>query len=259
MPVMDEFKEEREALKQGTFKQKLQYFMDYYKWYVIGGIAVAFCAGSLIYHYVSYKEVTFSVALLNSTELQSSKEYASAFMEYAGLNPSDQNISFDTSLAITFDADSPEARQELYYTSREKFNLMVTVGELDAVISNDELFSHFANSGIFCDLRPYLSPEQLEAYEPYFYYVDAPLVAQISAAELRMDNTFHPEIPDPTKPELMEQPVPVGIYVENNEKLTQSFFIRGEGHVVIGMVSNAPHPDTAAKYAEYLMSAILSE
>ena len=26
MPVMDEFREEREALKNGTFKQKLQYF-----------------------------------------------------------------------------------------------------------------------------------------------------------------------------------------------------------------------------------------
>ena len=29
MPVMDEFKEEREALKHGTPKQKLAYFWDY--------------------------------------------------------------------------------------------------------------------------------------------------------------------------------------------------------------------------------------
>ena len=35
MAVMDEFKEEREALKRGTPKQKLAYFWYYYKWHVI--------------------------------------------------------------------------------------------------------------------------------------------------------------------------------------------------------------------------------
>lgn len=253
MPVMDEFKEERESLKQGTLKQKFQYFMDYYKWYVIGGIAAVFCVGSLIYHYVTYKEETFSVALLNSATLPSAEEHISAFMEYAGLNPASQKISFNTSMAITFDASSPEAHNEIYYTSREKFNLMVTVGELDAVISNDELFGHFANSGIFCDLRTYLSPEQTEACKPYFYYVDEPLVEQISLAERNMDDSFDPEIPDPARPELMDEPVPVGIYVESSEELTQSFFIRGDGPVVMGIPSNAPHPEMAAKYAEYLM------
>ena len=34
MAVMDEFKEEREALKRGTPKQKLAYFWYYYKWHV---------------------------------------------------------------------------------------------------------------------------------------------------------------------------------------------------------------------------------
>ena len=38
MPVMDEFKEERESLKNGTPKQKLTYFWDYYKWHVIVAI-----------------------------------------------------------------------------------------------------------------------------------------------------------------------------------------------------------------------------
>ena len=33
MAVMDEFKEEREALKNGTPKQKLAYFWYYYKWH----------------------------------------------------------------------------------------------------------------------------------------------------------------------------------------------------------------------------------
>lgn len=40
MAVMDEFKEEREALKNGTPKQKLAYFWYYYKWHVIIALVV---------------------------------------------------------------------------------------------------------------------------------------------------------------------------------------------------------------------------
>lgn len=256
MPVMDEFKEEREALKQGTRKQKLQYFWDYYKWHVIGTIVAVACASSLIYHFVTYREDAFFAAILNSAELKPSNDYASKFMDYAELDPAGCKVNFDPSFSITFDVSSPEALDEVYYSSREKLNLLMTVGELDSIISNDELFGHFANSGIFCDLRAYLSQEQLDAYEPYFYYVDKPLVEQISLAERNLDDTFHPEIPDPLKPELMEEPVPVGIYVEDNEELTQSFYIRGEGSVVLGIISNAPHPDMAVKYIEYLMQDI---
>jgi len=40
MAVMDEFKEEREALKRGTPKQKLAYFWYYYKWHVIISVMI---------------------------------------------------------------------------------------------------------------------------------------------------------------------------------------------------------------------------
>ena len=36
MPVMDEFREEREAIKNAGWDYKLKYFWDYYKWFVIG-------------------------------------------------------------------------------------------------------------------------------------------------------------------------------------------------------------------------------
>lgn len=41
MPVMDEFREEREAMKQKSFKERFSYFCEYYKWHVIGGMALA--------------------------------------------------------------------------------------------------------------------------------------------------------------------------------------------------------------------------
>ena len=42
MPVMDEFKEEREKIKTASPEQKWKYFKDYYlKWVIAGGIGVA--------------------------------------------------------------------------------------------------------------------------------------------------------------------------------------------------------------------------
>lgn len=253
MAVMDEFRKEREALKHGTFRQKFQYFMDYYKWRAIGIIAALCFAGSLIYHFFAYQETAFYVAVLNSAQLPPSESYAASFMEYAGLPSSKGKALFDSSFSITFNPSSPEAGDEVYYSSREKLNLMIAVGELDAIVSNDELFGHLANSGIFCDVRPYLTPKQQEAYAPYFYYVDKPLMEQIRLAERNMDDFFQPQIPDPFCPDLMEDPIPVGIRVEADERLAQSFYVRGKGMVVAGIVSNAPHPDIAAKYLEYLM------
>lgn len=253
MAVMDEFREEREALKRGTLRQKFQYFMDYYKCHVLGGAAALCFVCSLIYHFFAYRETLFYAALLNSAQLQPAESYASDFAEYAGLSPAKGKVLFDSSFSITFDPSAPEAADEVYYSSREKLNLMIAVGDLDAVISNDELFGHLANSGLFCDLRTCLTTEQQKAYAPYFYYVDKPVMEQIILAERNMDDFLQPQSPDPFRPELMEEPIPVGIRVESDEKLAQTFFVRGEGIVVAGIVTNAPHPDAAAKYLEYLM------
>ena len=40
MGVMDEFKVERNRIRQGTPREKLQYFWDYYKGYVIIGLVM---------------------------------------------------------------------------------------------------------------------------------------------------------------------------------------------------------------------------
>ena len=66
MPVMDEFKKEREAMKNGTPKQKLAYFWDYYKWHVIISVIVLVTAVSFIYQAVTRKSVALYALLLNA-------------------------------------------------------------------------------------------------------------------------------------------------------------------------------------------------
>lgn len=69
MAVMDEFKEEREALKNGTPKQKLAYFWYYYKWHVIISVIIIGMLVSFIYQYANRKDTAFNAVLLNASLL----------------------------------------------------------------------------------------------------------------------------------------------------------------------------------------------
>ena len=66
MAVMDEFREEREALKNADLKTKWQYFLDYYKWWVIGIAAALAFVISMIYSALTAKDNALSGYFLNT-------------------------------------------------------------------------------------------------------------------------------------------------------------------------------------------------
>lgn len=247
MAVMDEFREEREALKHGTPKEKLLYFWCYYKWYVIGIIAVIAFAGSLIYEITSQKEEMFYAAVLNSLELDGAAAHQQNFADYAEIDTNKYSVSFDSTMHISF-----TTMDETSMTSTEKLMVYIAAAQLDVIIAGENIFEHYADGDTFYDLRDILSEEQLNKYEPYFYYVDRPLVEQIAEAEKNLDNTFDPEIPDPTKPELMEDPIPVGIFVDSCEGLAAGYYNTEQDRAVLGVLQNVPHLENTLKYIDFL-------
>ena len=66
MPLMDEFKEEREEMKSRCFKDRWNYFWDYYKWHVVAGIIIVCVAITIIHGVLTRKETAFYVAMMNS-------------------------------------------------------------------------------------------------------------------------------------------------------------------------------------------------
>jgi hypothetical protein len=55
MPVMDEFKEERETIKNAPFSKKLEYFKDYYLMKTIIAVVTAAILGGFLFSYFSKK------------------------------------------------------------------------------------------------------------------------------------------------------------------------------------------------------------
>lgn len=252
MAVMDEFKEEREALKNGTPKQKLAYFWYYYKWHVIIAVIAIILIVSFIRQIADRKETAFYTVLLNASLLdQTSSELPDFITDFAGKEEIDlatNDITFDTSIRIVEDS-----MDETTVTSSQKLMVYVAANELDSMITDLDSFQKYANSSMFCDLRDILSEEQLQTLEPCFYYVDREVVLAIESANDTMDSDYTPVYPDPFQPEKMQDPVPVGICLTGCKELTDYYYFRGDG-IVMGIYANAEHIQTAIDLAEYLLN-----
>ena len=81
---------------------------------------------------------------------------------------------------------------EASVTSTQKLMVYVAANELDSMITDFNSFQKYANSSLFYDLRDILTEEQLQALEPYFYYVDREVVLAIEAANDDLNTDYTP-------------------------------------------------------------------
>ena len=112
MAVMDEFKEEREALKNGTPKQKLAYFWYYYKWHVIISVIIIGMLVSFIYQYVNRKDIAFNAVLLNASSLDQISSEQPDFLTDFAENELDSMIT-------DFNSFQKYANSSLFYDLRD--------------------------------------------------------------------------------------------------------------------------------------------
>lgn len=245
MAVMDEFKEEREALKNGNFIQKLSYFWYYYKWYVIITIAVILLLVSFIHSLVSQKEDAFYGVFLNSWAQEGSDAYLQGFADKLGVDTDKYDVMVDSSLYM-----STTSIDQTTVATSQKIMVYTAASELDVMVTDIDTIAQYANNETFSDLRELLSPEQIAAYEPYFYYIDQkPSAEEEEIFEPDEANVIH--YPDPTKPEEMDNPVPVGIYVDSCKNFIDSYAFLKDS-VVLGVIVNTERPDAALAFIDYV-------
>lgn len=247
MPVMDEFKEEREALKNGTFQQKLSYFMDYYKWHVIVSVLALIFIISIVTQMINRKDSALYICMLNSFESNDTAEYMQGLAEYAGIDLKKESIIFDTSMFI----EQGQLDQSTML-STQKFVTYLAAGELDTIITDFDSIAEYANDEYLCDMRDFLTPEQVEKYEQYFYYVDMAVIQKKLEARSNLDQEFIPDYQDPRHPEDMEQPTPVGLYLDGENALKSLFMFRSD-EVIIGVFRNTQRGENVSRLIDFLM------
>lgn len=252
MAQMDEFRAEREAMKTAPFKKKLAYFWDYYKWHTIITILLLIFVGSYIHTVVTATEDTLNGILLNTYSTDDvTSDIINEFAEKEEIDLTKYSITLNTTLAYSVDGSTS------YSTStgdtRQVILANTGAGLLDFISGDLTSMTDLAYVSMFLDLREVLTEEQITAYEPYFLYVDQAILDEIEAANENYEDTSDIIIPDCSKPEEMENPVPVLIDMSQSDKLTSIYTYNVEG-LSFGVTASLANKETTLAFIDYLMN-----
>ena len=132
MALMDEFREERENVKNGTLKQKLSYFWDYYKWYVIVPLIVIVFLGTTIYQKVTAPEIVLNGVLLNTYNTNADEgrqKVINDFSELQKIDTKEYEVTLNTSMTLIADDTSGTAN----YESMQALMAWVAAGSVDFI------------------------------------------------------------------------------------------------------------------------------
>lgn len=252
MPVMDEFKKERAALKNQPLKKKISYFWTYYKWYVLGGVVALAAVISIAVEIVTHRESALFGIVVNSSTIGEEKVFSSGFMEYAGIDPDQYEVTFNSALILT------EMMTQDAVNTRELVMVYAASGDMDVAIMDQLAFETYAYSELFFDLRSVLPEEMLTELDGKLYYRDEALARRLEenspatggeAEEEAEEITF----PDPFCPEEMEEPVPIGIDISGSEILGTTYYYPNKP-VLLGIPATSGHVDTAVTFIRYLLT-----
>lgn len=253
MAVMDEFKKEREGLKNGTLKQKLSYFWDYYKWYVIiPAIIIAF-VGYHIYTVITTPDTILNGIVLNTynvEEQEESLELLDGFYEAYEVDTEEYKADLNLSLNYIANDESGTAN----YESMQVLMTWTAAGTIDFICADKTALTELSYKDYFVDLREVLTEEQIAKYEPYFLYMDKGVSKKQQEAFENYDYDTVIEKPDCASPELMVEPVPVMIDMSQSEKL-MTFYQENPETPAFAISVNAPNLERTLEFIEYLMES----
>lgn len=255
--VMKESLRQLQKMKDKPFKDRMAYYVNYYKWYVIGAVAIIGILSSVIHTMVTHKDLCFSAMMINANLYESTID--TDFGTYANLNLDEYDCLIDTTAKI--------GTSGAYYDDTATVAKMVAniqSQELDCIVCDSIRFENDAYNETYQDIKVLLSPEKIEKYEDDFYYIDMDVVRKEQEKDLELTaESLNEDKYDTTRekmeealeyhrhPENMKEPIAVGIIVSD-----APFIVNNDVYTlyipVFGVIGNTTRPELAIEFLEYL-------
>ena len=251
MAWKNEYNNAKKVIQNGTFKEKAEYIWDYYKWHLVGLIVILGMIGSLIYSRVTAKECVLQGIFLNSTaEKDAELELEKNFLAFSPIDESKEEILFDASYYFSTDIISTVAENS--YETLQIITAKIAAEEVDFIVGDLTSMNNIAYREYFYDLSEVLPEELMKKYEAYFLYYDRSFVEKMKNTDMTYDHTTPIVYPDPKKPELMEEPVPVFIDVSKCKNLQEIYPYRKE-ECLISFAVNGKNNTKALEFINFIM------
>ncbi len=239
--LREDTNEQIKTMKDRSFKEKFEYFWEYYKFHALGIIVGVAVIIAIIRSIVSYREYAISIIMVNPDNIVTEElapEWESDLAEILQINTGKEQIYIDTSISV-----GNNTPQQLEYSALQKLVAFFTSRTADVFISNTPLFEEYSQNGNLSDLRNYYTDEELEALSDIIYYTDAATfvdyqdVTNLDAQEDQEKYTV-----DHRDPDSMQDPIPTGFYITDSSRLGQAgvyAYITGlnyQGHPQEGVI-----------------------
>ena len=145
------------------FKKKVNHVLYYYKWYIVGGIALVALLVSLITTIVgNQKDVLISGIFINNATSQEGYDHLQqGYWDYCG-GDKGTRVDLVTGRRIQFDSETlsqEDAASFMVVTS------MIAARTLDYIITDEDSLDDFMGQEIILDLKEVFSQEELAAMD----------------------------------------------------------------------------------------------
>ena len=145
------------------FKKKVNHVLYYYKWYIVGGIALVCLLISLITTIVdNQKEVLVSGIFINNATSQAGYDHLQ--QDYWTFCGGDKNTRVDLVTGRTTNFDSETLSQE-DAASFMVVTSMIAARTLDYIITDEDSLDNFMEQEIILDLKEILPEQELAALD----------------------------------------------------------------------------------------------
>ncbi|MCI8613571.1 hypothetical protein [Parablautia intestinalis] len=258
--VRDEIRQQHMKAKDMTLKERLAYFWYYYKVHTLVFICAVFALVAFVRDIAASKDYIFNGLMLNSYGLPSD-ELSMAFADYADLDLETYDCFIDTSTTLSL-----RSMGQYDAVTVQKIIATIQTGDLDAVVYDSEIFNNYSEHEMFMDLRTAFTQEELEQYKDYLYYIDYAEVLKLQEAkddytpevlsdyqpsEEELDAALAEETRLHRHPENMENPIPVGVILEDSA-FAQKTGAYPQKVPVFGIIHTSHRLDVSKKYLEFL-------
>jgi hypothetical protein len=251
MKWIDRIKADYAKVKDQPRKEKLEFFWEYYKIPIVCVLLAVVLVVQGIFSLANQRDTVYSAVMLNCRLGADEKDFLSDFYKYAGIDEETKQAAIYTDMTIV------EGRYRDNANTLQRIMAGISIRDTDFIAAPADAFHHCAyNTGnMLIDLRKFLSEEELTRYADRLYYIDGKVLELLNAP---LGEHVEPELikyPDPLKPELMDDPIPVGINVTDRKVFMDTYYwadILADTPVYLGFVPNSQRMELNHKLLDYL-------
>ncbi len=239
MTILEAHKEQWNNLKDRPLREKLQHIVTYYWAPILACLCVIALLTSWIVQAVTQKEAVLSGYLLNAaTKSTAEGDLEQAFLEQLQIDT--QKYTADLMADVYYQADS-----ESYYVL-QAVTVRAMAGMLDFIVTDADTYQVL--TAYYGDLRQILTADQLEAYQPWFVYVEQ---AELDAlTDHSVDSVALPQYYSSSAS--LQDPVPIGIQLPETCLLWQFYDFLGED-VIFGFIGYSENQSNALEFLDYIL------